>query len=186
MGVDGVQVNQPVGAQLQHKWEAQQQAAVAAKQAAAAAEAREQRNTELDLQKVLPATHVHIRSYACANTLCTHSNLHERKAWYENLADTSACCPLQAAHATKVLAERKAQSEELAKAFHTSSPTASQLLMPKPTPPKDVEMGFLNTILQRAKGASSLPAASAPAVPATAAEARGGSERVAVGTLGGT
>ena len=114
-----------------------------------------------------------------------------------NFANTSAFWPLQAAHATKVLAERKAQSEELAKAFHTSSATASQLSMPKPTPPKDVEMGFLNTILQRAKGASNLPAASAPAVPATAAEAgkwgargaqgsQGGSESVAVGTLGGT
>jgi hypothetical protein len=68
VGVEDGQVNQQAGAQLQHKWEAQQQAALAAKQAAAAAEAREQRNTQLDLQKVLPATRVHIRSYACANT----------------------------------------------------------------------------------------------------------------------
>jgi hypothetical protein len=67
-------VNQQAGAQLQHKWEAQQQAALAAKQAAAAAATREQRNTQLDLQKVLPVhvtTHVqyaHMRAQTYPHT----------------------------------------------------------------------------------------------------------------------
>jgi len=60
-----VQVNQQAGAQLQQKWEARQHAALAAKQAAAAAAAQEQRNTQLDLQKVLPV-HVdtHLQKHA--------------------------------------------------------------------------------------------------------------------------
>lgn len=90
-----------------------------------------------------------------------------------NFAYTSAFWPLQAALATKVLAERADRGEELAKAFHTTSAAETEMPMKKPTPPKDVEMGFLNTILQRARGASNLPSASAPALPTTAAEAVG-------------
>jgi len=122
------QVNQQAGAQLQRKWQLQQQAAFQAKQTAAADAAQDLRNTQLDLHKT--------------------------------------------AHAANIMAARRAKREEFAQAFRTTPTSQADVgvVLPKAELPKDVETGFLNTIIQRANDGAS-PGAAAATVAAGAASA---------------
>ena len=80
----------------------------------------------------------------------------------------------QAAQAATEVAEHRAKKIEFAKAFHTRPVAPHQLpsaSVRAPAAPKDVEMGFLNTIIQRANngGTPVAPAATGAAMPATLA-----------------
>ena len=79
----------------------------------------------------------------------------------------------QAAQAATEVAEHRAKSIEFAKAFHTR-PLPHQLPSPSvraPAAPKDVELGFLNTIIQRANngGMPVAPEGTGAVMPATLA-----------------
>ena len=133
------------GAKIQQERLAKDEADAAADSAAAAAAAQERRNAELDLQKVS-----HPQVFLCNCKLT------------RGLAATHVFCsaphvPWQTARATKAVAERKFQREALMKAFPTAGTAAADWRPQKTAPPKDVEMGFLNNIIQQAGVAGTMP-----------------------------